>query len=942
MAWISVNQSINALANQKYLVDTSSGGFSITLPEFASVGSYVIIADGADLSVNSVSVLTQTDFPFEDGNVFYIIDTAKTHFEFIFNGFNWLVYNVSREGLKVSDLPEQPSSQISNDDLFLYVNKDGSTAESTAIPYINLKQSIIDGVFTTAEQIVDALNDYDQIANLNVLTFDGQPSSFYLNYANLNNTPFIPTAVSQLSNDLGYITNLSSFTSDNLTEGQVNKYLTEPNFNALFEPAFSEAFRLFSGDFAEETVQDSLDNIQAFPLTTNNSTRFVNITNSALTDRFFPSKRIRIYGASRSPTVSIPTPVIGSAVGNGIFSGASGGNSVRYKVVQYNFLTGEFSASSNETSSIEGIDFESFNQINNISVTFSRTSSEFGVLIYRSVGSASFILIDVLGQKELGQSTQNIEYVDYGKFNFVPWSRKDLAAGNIYTPNTGTVHFPIFISSLNNPSKGWIDTTVLSVDTAANRIQLSEEAYFNPSLIISEDDTEQVQNAINLRINLGINSLSLNDRRYIISSLLLPSNFSFSGKGNATILKRIPWDFSSTNKMISASDTTPENISISNMSIDGNQQNQWLKSEAGDVYNNFAIDLKSENTNSTIERIKVSNIIGGGIATPRPAGFVLNLSKIEDSGMSDFFEYSPLIADDGSDIIVTTNSFKNFTSAIDISLSDNGVFTSNVVQNVGTGVLTFGSKFLISAPNIIRGPAGEFIPGPDVLNSVYDSINIKLEPGTSYVSDVYKYQENGIDFDISANRSSLELRVDKLRQVTNVEELYGEVLVAGDKPLQRVFDINLDETRGEFKFNISSSAVDALLDDFSFSTLKAIDTNHIGLTYNAVLTEFVPSGNIIAQSATGSSEYTVTLTNFSNISLGSRVRMLGHGGTPNLDNLIGTVININSTNANPQPPSTATPELIVTIEYDQNITTAGTDGFITVENKFILAKGRIF
>jgi hypothetical protein len=940
MAWISVNQSINALANQKYLVDTSSGGFSITLPEFASVGSYVIIADGADLSVNSVSVLTQTDFPFEDGNVFYIIDTAKTHFEFIFNGFNWLVYNVSREGLKVSDLPEQPSSQISNDDLFLYVNKDGSAAESTAIPYINLKQSIIDGVFTTAEQIVDALNDYDQIANLNVLTFDGQPSSFYLNYANLNNTPFIPTAVSQLSNDLGYITNLSSFTSDNLTEGQVNKYLTEPNFNALFEPAFSEAFRLFSGDFAEETVQDSLDNIQAFPLTTNNSTRFVNITNSALTDRFFPSKRIRIYGASRSPTVSIPTPVIGSAVGNGIFSGASGGNSVRYKVVQYNFLTGEFSASSNETSSIEGIDFESFNQINNISVTFSRTSSEFGVLIYRSVGSASFILIDVLGQKELGQSTQNIEYVDYGKFNFVPWSRKDLAAGNIYTPNTGTVHFPIFISSLNNPSKGWIDTTVLSVDTAANRIQLSEEAYFNPSLIISEDDTEQVQNAINLRINLGINSLSLNDRRYIISSLLLPSNFSFSGKGNATVLKKINWDFSSTNKMISASDTTPENISISNMSIDGNQQNQWLKSEAGDVYNNFAIDLKSENTNSTIERIKVSNIIGGGIATPRPAGFVLNLSKIEDSGMSDFFEYSPLIADDGSDIIVTTNSFKNFTSAIDISLSDNGVFTSNVVQNVGTGVLTFGSKFLISAPNIIRGPAGEFIPGPDVLNSVYDSINIKLEPGTSYVSDVYKYQENGIDFDISANRSSLELRVDKLRQVTNVEELYGEVLVAGDKPLQRVFDINLDETRGEFKFNISSSAVDALLDDFSFSTLKAIDTNHIGLTYNAVLTEFVPSGNIIAQSATGSSEYTVTLTNFSNISLGSRVRMLGHGGTPNLDNLIGTVININSTNANPTPP--AIPELIVTIEYDQNITTAGSSGTITVENKLILAKGRIF
>ena len=940
MAWISVNQSINALANQKYLVDTSQAGFSITLPEFASVGSYIIIADGADFSVNSLSVLTQPDFPFENGNTFYIIDSAKTHFEFIFNGFNWLVYNVSREGLKVSDLPEQPSSQISNDDLFLYVNKEGSSTESTAIPYINLKQSIIDGVFSTAEQLVDALNDYSQLANLNVLTFDGRSSEFYLNYENLNNTPFIPTAISQLSNDLGYITNLTSFTSDNLTEGQVNKYLTEPNFNALFEPAFSEAFRLFSGDFAEETVQDSLDNIQASPLTTSTSTSFININDSSLTDRFFPGKKIRIYGASRTPSVEVSTPAIGAAVGNGIFSGATGGNSVRYKVVQYSFLTGEFSASSIETPSIEGIDFDEFNQINNISVTFSRTSSEFGILIYRSVGSASFILIDVLGPKQLGSATQNIEYVDYAKFNFTPWSRKDLGALNIYTPNTGTVHFPTAMNTLNSPSKGWVDTTVLSVDPAANRIRLSEEVYSNPGIIISEDDTEQVQNAINLRINLGINSLTLNDRRYIVSSISLPSNFNLSGKGSATVLKKINWDFSSSNKVISASGNTPENISISTLSIDGNMQNQWLKSEAGDVYNNYAIDLKSQNKGCSIEKIRVSNIVGGGISAPRPQGLNINMSKIEDSGMSDFFEYSPLIADDGLDIIVTTNSFKNFTSAIDISLSDNGVFTSNVIQNVGTGVLAFGSKFLISAPNIIRGPAGEFIPGPDVLNSVYDSINIKLEPGTTFTSDVYKYQENGIDFNIAANRSDLEFRVDKLRQVTNVEELYGEVLISGSKPIQRVFDVNLDDTRGEFKFSISSTDVDALLDDFSFSTLKAVDSNHIGLAYNAILTEYAPSGNIIGQSANGSNEYTVTLTNFSNISLGSKVRMLNHGGTPNLDTLIGTVININSTNANPTPP--AAPELIVTIEYDQNITTAGTDGFITVENKFILAKGRIF
>ena len=938
MAWIPINQSITALANQKYLLDSSQDEFTITLPELPSVGSSIVVADGSNLSINPVTILTTTDFPFANGQVFYVIDVANSHFEFIFDGFKWLVYNVSREGLKVTDLPEQASSQISNDDLMLYVNKDGSTFESAAIPYINLKQAITEGVFTTAAEIVNALNDYAQIADLNVKTFDGNDSSFYLNYENLNNRPIVPDRVSQLSNDLGYITDLSQFTSDNLQEGQINKYLTDINFKSFFDPAFSESFRLFSGDFAEETTQDSLDKIQASPLTVNGSTQFVNITDSSLLNRFFPGKKIRIYGASETSTVSVPTPPMGSAVKNG-FDGVVGGNTVRYKIIQYNLFTGEFSPTSNESNVVTGIDFEEFNLTNNISVTFGRTNIEYGVLVYRSVGSASFILIDVLGQRQLGSATQNIEYIDYGKFNFVPWSGKDITAGNIYTPNTGTMHFPIFVATINSASKGWFDATVLSVDSNASRIRLAEDLYFNPSILISEDDTEQVQNAINLRVNLGVNSLTLNDRKYIISSLNIPSNFSLFGKGQATKLQKISWDFGPNNKILIAADSKGENISLENFVIDGNMQNQWLKSETGDRYNNYAIDLKSENSSVAIEKVRISNIIGGGIAATRPNKLQLSLSTIENSGMDDFYEYAPLIADDGNDIVITNNTFKNFTLAIDISLSDNGVFSSNIVQNVGTGVLVFGSKFLITAPNIIRGPAGEFIPGPDVLNSVYDSVNIVLEPGTVFTSDIYKYQENGRNFDIAANRAVLNFRADKLRKSDNVEELYGEVLVEliqGEpavSPLQNVTDENLNKSQGEFKFTIPLVGVEALLDDFSFSTLKAIDPNHVGLVYNATLTEYVPSGNIINQSI-NNDEYTVTLTNFSNISLGSKVKMIAHGGTPNLNDLIGTVINIINTPSNP-------PEIVVTIKYDQTIDTAGSNGQITVENTFILAKGRI-
>jgi hypothetical protein len=943
MAWIPVNETITATENEKYLLDTSQGEFSIILPQLPTIGTSVILADAVDVSVNKVSVLAQSQFPFEGGGTFFILDIAKSQHEFVFNGLNWVIYNLSRQGRKITNLPEQPFSQISNDDLIPYVNKTGNTSESTAISFVNLKQSITADVFTSADDIIDAINSSGANPTLNVKTFDGQPSSFYRNYNNLTNKPAIPTLVSQLSNNLGYISNLTTFTSDNLTEGQTNKYLTETNFNALFEPAFSEAYRIFSGDFPEQSTRNSIDNIAASPLTTSASTSFINISDPANIEVFFVGKKIRIYGGTINPVISIPTPAMGGATKRG-FSSVVCGNSVRYKIIQFNFLSGEYSPTSNESNAITGIDLNAFNDVNNISVTFSRTNTEYGVLIYRSVGSASFVLIDVLGPRQLGSSVQNAEYVDYGKFNAVPWSKKNVNAGNVYDTNTGLVHFPAFVSSINSASRGWVSANVIAVDTAARRIRIDAELYFNSNITISEDDTEQVQNAINQRRNIGVSSLTLNDRRYIVSGLNIPSNFSLFGRGQGTSLRKISWDFSPSNKIITPSGISGENIVLSNFTIDGNMQNQWLKSETGDFYTNYAVDLKEAGVGNTIDRIRISNIVGGGIASPRGSKTLIDRSRVEDSGMTDFFDYSPLIADEGAEVVITNNIFKNFTSAIDLSLSDNGVFTSNIVENVGSGVITYGSKFLISAPNIIRGPAGEFIPGPDVINSVYDSVNINLEPDTNYVSDVYKYQENGINFDITANRSELNFRMDKLRLVNNAEELHGEVLIVDGletrKPIQRVLDVGLNPVQGEFKFAINAADVNTILTDFSVTALRETEPNNIGLVYSANLTEYVPSGNIIGTPVASTNTYQVTVTNFKNLFVGAKVRMLGHGGTPNLNTLVGTVTTINTTNANPTPP--AVPEIVVTISYEENISVVGTGGQITVENTFILAKGRVF
>lgn len=932
MTWVLVNTStFQSVANTDLIVDTTASEITITLPTNPVAGEYVTVADASDWSINNLSIISEQTI---DGSNNNVILTAKgSQYQFVYTGSTWKMFNLSKAQKSITELEPVQYSNISDDDYFLVIDVNSTLNTSNKITFSDLKSKITEVTYTTANSIINDINS-ETTAFLDVSFFDGQESSYYLDYENITNAPLIPTKTSDLSNDgynstdgLTYIVNFDGFDTDDLDEGNVNKYFNQTNFDSFFDIAFSESYRLYSGEFSEIQARDSFDNIEATPFTTIFATDTISV-NLDKVSNFYVGQKLRIFGGSIDTTV-LTAPTISSASAIG-FSSIVNSSVLSYRIAEFDMSNGKISPHSTESNSVT-VDFDQFNVSNTVSVIFNRNSTNNGILVYRSINGGGYNLIDVLGQNQLGNITSSILYVDYGTFGYTTWSEKNSLTG-AYTNTTGIVHFPIVSSG--STKKGWVDAEVTGVESSSGEITLSESFNFSSTLTVSENDTTNIQSAIDTRYNNGINSLELNDRTYIVSSLRIPDGFSLYGKGKTTNLKKLSWSTESSLNMVYASGMNNNNISIGKMTVDGNQQNQWLRNESTG-YDNYAI--KVIGTNTSINEISVRNVVGGGIYSPESEKIILNLSRIEDSGMNDIQEFSPFVANDCTDIVVTNNVFKNFTQNIDLSTTYIGVFSNNVVDNCGSGVLIFGSRYLISSPNLISGPAGEYISSPDILNSEYSSVDINLEYGMSYTSPSFVYQENGELFDLTANRADVSYGVFKLRKVDNVEEEYGEVLISSITPISNIESIDINPEEGEFKFAINQSNVNELLTTYGYSTLKAIDNNHVGLIYKAGLAEYVQSGSIQSQVIeTDDTQYTINVSEYSNLYVGANVRLLNHGGTPNLDNLVGTVININDILA-----TGPNPVLIVTIQYGESIVTAGSGGNITVENTFLLAKGRL-
>lgn len=663
------------------------------------------------------------------------------------------------------------------------------------------------------------------------------------------------------------------------------------------------------------------------------------VVSSADIEAFDANSSVRIFNASADTTAE-PITGLGFSLARVGFTEPQSGDSViefNYRLAQFDFDTGKVSSATAEQS-VDILDTElvTFNNTNNIQLTISRNSTSKGVLVYRKIGNqTSHRLIAVLGPKEFENATANLPWTDYYNFDLAEWSGKDVT--NSFTAAMDLEHFPL------NPSEtalnGWIDTTVTGVNSATNTVSVADPFYTTGIVQIYNDDTAELQSQIDLNASSNVNSLRLDTRTYFISQLLLPDGFSLEGGGEQTRLVKLPWSTTTTtnsNEMILVDPdvTSPTQLTVRSMTLDGNSINQYLSDDSSQSSASLNYALTVYGSSLIIDSVEITNSIGGGIylynTNLQTDDVYISQNKINDGTLTLRYNYSPLVATEASDITIIQNNFTNFSDYVDVSAVERGVINSNIINNCGSGLYGFGTISTILNPNVLVGPAGEFLPNPDILNSEFDSVNVVIEPDVDFTSPVITYTESGQPFDLTANQGTQTGLINELLKVNGVETISTDYSTTTSGTEYISFDNSVAADQGEIQWKIQESLVNDLLSRASYEQLFNANSNSVGLIYRIIQTEYVPQTDITGGgSDQGSNIYRVPVLDSSMLNTNDIVRLVNHNSTPSLADVDGEIVNINSiTNE-------------IDIDLGATVTSPGNQGSVALKNNFVVVKGKI-
>ena len=655
------------------------------------------------------------------------------------------------------------------------------------------------------------------------------------------------------------------------------------------------------------------------------------------TARFAVGEKVKLFGvtlASDSTSISnVPAGCSFAKVGS-----TDTGTTYRYWLTQYDYRSGKVGSSSQIEPGI-GVTMTTlgnFNDLDHISLTIARTETTSGILVYRSEDSATIgdaKLVAILGPKELGGGTSGISWKDYGSYERTEWSSK--TAKNEFDDDQ--IHFPNIASA--TAKKGWAIDSIVSIGSSSIRVDNNYTLNSAPTVKVVHDNTYGFANAINDAVVGEVNSLIIPGGTYLIESIGIPTGFTLRGDGRSTIIKQQYFandltdgggnslDFNG--KLINVSGT-PTNLTIQNLTIDGNNTNNILFDGELD---NYLVYLENI-TSSLISDIEIRNSPGNGLYVYNSERLSLQGSSFIDGGLTDRYPFYPINAQESEVLRINNCLFENYSGSVDISVTSIASINGNIIRNAGTGLRLYAASKVNTSNNIILGPADEFVPTPDIYDSDFNSVNITVQKNINFTSPVFLYLENGEAKNLSSSQVSITAGIGTIVNIGLSSESLGTKFLNFNIPTPDAGTFG--RGNGYVQLTLNSGQTNTL-EIGSILGYEIIGTEFLTIPVGLTTSVGIASGtwNTIGAGATN---YTVTLSDanqFSGISTGDVVKLINHSVTPDLSS---TELTVEAKTV----ISSATKTLRLVLPSSvTSVTNGNTPGTINTKNTFIIAKGRV-
>ena len=683
------------------------------------------------------------------------------------------------------------------------------------------------------------------------------------------------------------------------------------------------------------------------------------------TNKFYVGENVKIFGATlSSDSATIPTPVIATA-STIAQTGITTTKTYRYWTAEYHLTNGKVGVSSESSVAIGHIELADFNDQNHVALTLGRSSTNNGILVYRSINNPSQSnakLIAILGNKELSNSTSGIVWQDYGNYDQTAWNGKGTSNEFLDTGDRSQIHFPNRASA--NPGRGWAIDKIVEVGT--NSITVQNNYNFNNGVgfgtanqvKVVHDSTAGLSTAITEVTEAGGNYLNLPSGTIIFNKLVIPDKFTIRGNGkNTTLLRQYfgtdaadgegndltSGDFAEV-KFIGIANTCKD-ITISDLTIDGNNVNNVLVDEAtsGQGIDNYMVNLRYIES-SLIKDVELRNSSGSGLYLHDSTRVSIENSTFVDGSLTDRYPYQPISAQNSGVLRVNDSLFENFPGPVDLSVTSVVSTGGNIIRNCGTGLRTFATGKITTTNNIILGPADEFIPSPDIFDSDFNSVNITIDKGQNFETPVYLYVEKGDPKDVSTvavQNVSLGIGTIVGQGTTNEYLLDPFLSVVPNNP-------NIGEpeeftrNNGYLQFGLNSSQTN----DSAFDPGKPLGykvtaeefINPVGYSTIGIGTgRFINAANGNDLIGAGATTYLITLdekNDFPAFTVGDVVKLVNHTASPGLEKFELTIAEKINVSANIK-------RLKLVGFTTTSINHGDNNGYILVRNKFVIAKGRV-